>query len=115
MTVSVKVGINGSTQDLPLDEQQKLADTANEDIVAIPSGRTRYWSTTLGMFRTRFTKAGVPPDLATKECRLAWLELVRAEFTNALSGDRNRLLEAWLCANASSLFGTTCKPPPPGE
>lgn len=112
MTVSVVAGVNGTPEDLPLDRQQALADTRNEDIVSIRSGRTRYWSTMPGEFRTRFPHAGVPVDLLTIEHRIAWLEIVRGDFTKALAGDRNRLLEAWLCANAQGEFGTTCTAPP---
>ena len=115
MTVAVAPNVNGRPDDLPLDRQQALADTSNEDIVSIPSGRTRYWSTTPAQFRARFPHANVPPDLATREHRLAWLELARGELLGALASDRNRLLEAWLCANAHARFQTTCKAPPPTE
>jgi hypothetical protein len=112
MTVSVEPGINQSEQDLPLDKQDKLANTPNADIVSIPSGKTRYWSTTPAMFRARFPNAGTPSNLATKERRLAWLEIARREFTTALGENRNQLLEAWLCASVKQKFATTCMAAP---
>ncbi|MGH8510980.1 MAG: hypothetical protein ACREU8_06230 [Gammaproteobacteria bacterium] len=115
MTVSVERGVNGTTQDLSLDRQRTLADTSNETIVSIPSGRTRYWSTMPSDFRARFPNAGAPTNVSTPERRLAWLDLARREFSSALTSDRNRLLEAWLCANASKKFATACKAPPPSE
>ena len=69
MTVSVKRGINGGDADLSVDAQRILALTAEENIVQIPSGKTRFWSTLPRQFASRFPNAGVPASAATKKAR----------------------------------------------
>src|SRR5215469_13462350 len=53
-------------------------------------------------FASRFSSAGVPTTVATKEQRTKWLALVPKEMLNALDSS-NRLLEAWLCSNVQIL------------
>jgi len=112
MTVSVKRGVNGGTEELSIDAQKALAMTPNENIVQIPSGKTRFWSTLPSQFAFRFPNAGAPTTIATKERRTKWLALVQKEMLNALDSSSNRLLEAWLCSNVEMLGDITkCGPP----
>jgi hypothetical protein len=103
MTASVKRGVNDEGEELSLDAQISLAMTADEGILSIPSGRTRFWSTLPNEFASRFPTAGAPSDVATKERRTKWLSLVRQEMLNAVDSSSNRLLEAWLCSNLQVL------------
>jgi hypothetical protein len=112
MTVSVRRGVNGGVEELNTDAQTTLAMTADENILTIPSGRARFWSTTPAEFASRFPNGGAPTTLSTKEQRTEWLALVRRETLNALDSSSNRLLEAWLCSNARLLGATAeCLPP----
>ena len=109
MTVSVSQGVNGRGQELSIDAQAALAMTADEKILSIPSGKTRFWGTLPREFAARFPDAHAPNAVVTREQRLIWLELVRNEILTAVESSSNRLLEAWLCSNLRLLgHGLTC-------
>jgi hypothetical protein len=108
MTASFRAGVNGNGAELTLEDQEALAATASESVLSVPTGLTRYWRTRPADFAARFPDSGAPPNTAGAENRAAWLALAQTEMLAALDSDRNRLLEAWLCANATELFGATC-------
>lgn len=108
MTASFRAGVNGNGTELTLEDQETLATTATESVLSVPTGLTRFWRTRPADFAARFPDAGAPPSSVGAENRAAWLALAQTEMLAALESDRNRLLEAWLCANATELFGATC-------
>lgn len=109
MTTSFRRGVNGNDVELTLEDQEALAAASDSEALSIPTGLTRFWRTRPADFAARFPDAGAPANTSGAENRLAWLTLVRTEMLAALEGDRNRLLEAWLCANSTALFGATCE------
>jgi hypothetical protein len=110
MTTSFKRGVNGYDTELAMAEQRELAMRPNDAVLSIPSGMTRFWRTELAQMRARFPDSGAPANVNGAANRAAWLGVVQKEMLGALDGD-NRLLEAWMCANAAGFFGTSCKPP----
>ena len=110
MTTSFVRHLNGSEEELPLERQRTIALQPNGEVLAIPSGMTRFWRTTPGQFAARFPDAGAPVGLRRPADRQLWLGLVQKEMLTALQTGRNRLLEAYLCANAQSLFDVDCAP-----
>jgi hypothetical protein len=109
MTTSFRRGVNDRADVLELADQETLAAAPDSAAIAVPSGSTRFWGTTPANFAARFPDAGAPPD-STGANRAAWLALARTEMLAALESDRNRLLEAWLCAHAVQMFAKPCAP-----
>jgi hypothetical protein len=110
MTTSFRRDVNGSTDEMTLAAQRELALAPSDKALAIPSGKTRFFSTEPAHMAARFPDAGVPPDLRTQEHRLAWLGIVQREILAALDSANNRLLEAWLCAEPPAELGASCTP-----
>jgi len=108
MTVRMPNQQNNSSQQIPLDRQKELALMANSEIVKIPTGLTRFWRTTPAMFAAHFPNEAVPTSVATPQDRQRWLEIAQTEFLGALTRPNNRLLEAWMVANKSTLAAGNC-------
>ena len=111
MTSAFQEGVNGSTTELPMDQQQRIALLPNDAVIAIPSGMTRFWRTSPEEFHRRFPQSGAPTDVNNPTSRQTWLTVAQKEILDALGSGQNRLLEANLCAQAQDLFHRTCRPP----
>lgn len=108
MTVRMPGQQNKTAEQIPLDRQKELAFMANSEIVKIPTGLTRFWRTTPAQFAARFPNEGVPTSVATPQDRQRWLEVAQTEFLGALTKPKNRLLEAWLVANKTTVATGSC-------
>lgn len=108
MTTSFRRHVNGGAEELSLEDQEALAAAADAAAIAVPTGLTRFWRTLPADFAERFPGVGAPANVSTPANRAAWLDLARTEMLAALDSDRNRLLEAWLCAHAVEKFGAPC-------
>lgn len=110
MTVRMPNQPNNTGQQIQLDRQKELAHMADSEIVRIPSGMTRFWRTRPAQFAARFPNEETPQSLTTAEDRQRWLDIARTEFLAALTKPNNRLLEAWVAANKTSLAAGNCPP-----
>lgn len=108
ITVRISPGFNGSETDRTVSDQTQIMQAVDAKIIGMASGKARYWSTRPDDFKARFPAAAVPASVKTAPGAQAWAKLVQAEFMAALKGPENRLLEAWLCANAMTMFGKKC-------
>jgi hypothetical protein len=108
MTVTIGGEKNGSTTQVSIERQEALAQMADAEISAIPSGVTRFWRTLPRQFAARYANEGVPSVLKSKSARQKWLDLARSEFLAALNRPSNRLLEAWIAAHIKTLSKEKC-------
>ncbi len=109
VTTSFKAGVNGSAAVMTLDDQQALTLLPTTDARAIATGKARFWSTLPVEFALY---AGLSVDafpLDKPKGRQDWLNRTQTEMLAALAGADNRLLDAWICANAAIKFHTVCK------
>ena len=60
MTSAFQAGVNGSTTELRMDQQQRIALLPNDAVIAIPSGMTRFWRTSPEEFHRSFPQPGAP-------------------------------------------------------
>jgi hypothetical protein len=110
MTVSIGGETDGSTNQVSLERQEALARMPDQEITSIPSGMTRFWRTRPKEFASRYPKEKVPVALNSPEMRQRWLDIARAELLAALDKPTNRLLDAWVSANSSTLEAGHCPP-----
>lgn len=108
MTVALPGAKNGSTTQIPMEQQAQLALAPDSSIARIPSGVTRLWRTLPHQYAAAFPGDGAPTTLATPQARQAWLDIAKGQTLAALEANRNRLLEAYVAAHPKTLARGRC-------
>lgn len=107
--VAIGAPQNNAPNEVPVEEQEKLAHTPESGVTVILSnGAVALWHTLPHQFAVKAMEIIVPAELNTPERRLAWLEIVRAEMIAALKQKENRILSGWMTAHPIMLRAGEC-------
>jgi hypothetical protein len=99
---------NGKSDQISIEEQDKLARAPDAEISGLPTGAARYWRTLARHLAAKAMDIDVPSELNTKERRQRWLDVVKSETLAALGRPTNRLLNAWMAAHPITLRSGDC-------